>query len=231
MPKSRLLYEHQAESFRQAAGDAGSTEKPAVLVTAGTGAGKTESFLLPMLHLLSTEERSTQSQGIRCLILYPMNALVNDQVDRLYGWLKGQERLRLFHFTSETPEDFRAAERDRVPAWEPTSSLIGNEQLARPRINHPFVSPDLMRPRTHCRSDLPHPNAIRHPSRMANVGPNGSALLVGEQAIRRRWCSVASRYFVIGVLACRVIHRQVGQGCLADRKRGHESVAARQEFQ
>lgn len=118
MPKSRLLYEHQAESFRQAAGDAGSTEKPAVLVTAGTGAGKTESFLLPMLHLLSTEERSAQSQGIRCLILYPMNALVNDQVDRLYGWLKGQERLRLFHFTSETPEDFRAAERDRVPAWE-----------------------------------------------------------------------------------------------------------------
>ena len=38
-----------------------------------------------------------------------MNALVNDQVQRLYGWMKGQEQVTLFHFTGETPEDGDAA--------------------------------------------------------------------------------------------------------------------------
>lgn len=119
MPSDRLLYEHQAEALRRVQTFAGFSEKPAVVVTAGTGAGKTESFLLPMLNLLTSEVRAPHCQGMQCLILYPMNALVNDQVDRLYGWLKGQERLRLFHFTSETPEDRRAADRDRVPVWDP----------------------------------------------------------------------------------------------------------------
>ena len=85
---------------------------------AGTGAGKTEAFLLPMLNQLANTPRQENNSGIRCLILYPMNALVNDQVDRLYGWLRGQDRIKLFHFTSETPENYRAAERDHVPHWE-----------------------------------------------------------------------------------------------------------------
>jgi DEAD/DEAH box helicase domain-containing protein len=118
LPRSRPLYEHQAESLRLARQDYGLDKMPAVLVSAGTGAGKTESFLLPMLNLLAEKRRDAKSQGTRCLILYPMNALVNDQVDRLYGWLKGQDKLRLFHFTSETPENVKAAQQDGVPAWD-----------------------------------------------------------------------------------------------------------------
>ncbi|HQU46432.1 MAG TPA: hypothetical protein PK867_26735, partial [Pirellulales bacterium] len=57
--------------------------------------------------------------GIRCLILYPMNALVNDQVDRLYGWLRDQTRVTLFHFTSETPENKKSADHNRTPDWSP----------------------------------------------------------------------------------------------------------------
>lgn len=118
LPRSRPLYEHQAESLRLVSQEYDQEEKPAVLVTAGTGAGKTESFLLPMLNMLAEKGREPQSEGTRCLILYPMNALVNDQVDRLYGWLKGQDRLRLFHFTSETPENVKAAQHDGVPVWD-----------------------------------------------------------------------------------------------------------------
>ena len=129
LPRMRPLYEHQAESLRLATQAIGQKQKPAMLVTAGTGAGKTESFLLPMLNLLATEEREPQSEGMRCLILYPMNALVNDQVDRLYGWLKGQDRLRLFHFTSETPENVKAAQRDGVPIWD--YSRVRTRQQAR----------------------------------------------------------------------------------------------------
>ena len=55
LPRMRPLYEHQAESLRLGTQALGQNEQPAVLVTAGTGAGKTESFLLPMLNLLVSE--------------------------------------------------------------------------------------------------------------------------------------------------------------------------------
>ena len=59
---------------------------------------------------------------MRCLILYPMNALVTDQVTRLYGLLKDQGRLSLFHFTSETPEkDRQAKEAEQWKSCRPWS--------------------------------------------------------------------------------------------------------------
>lgn len=97
IPKTRKLYTHQASAIEIAA----TKHNPAMLITAGTGAGKTESFLLPMLNRLAQD---SSGSGVKCIILYPMNALVNDQVERLYEWLKGQDRFTLFHFTSETPE-------------------------------------------------------------------------------------------------------------------------------
>ena len=114
VPPHRTLYKHQAEAIveAQVPGD-----RPALLVTAGTGAGKTEAFLLPVLNDLFMHPRQPGETGVRCLILYPMNALVNDQVDRLYGWLQGQRDVTLFHFTSETPEDKTAANRLGIDNW------------------------------------------------------------------------------------------------------------------
>ena len=115
-PRQRPLYRHQAEALRTARQSATNGERPALVVTAGTGAGKTESFLLPALDELFRHPGSGDS--MRCLILYPMNALVNDQVDRLHVWLRGQERVRLFHFTSETPEDARRASQMGIPPYD-----------------------------------------------------------------------------------------------------------------
>lgn len=116
VPRGRSLYSHQLAAIRaaRAAGD----DRPAVMVTAGTGAGKTESFLLPILDDLWRNRRIAGDSGVRCIVLYPMNALVNDQIDRLYSWLRHQERVTLFHFTSETPEDHAMADRIGVPRWE-----------------------------------------------------------------------------------------------------------------
>jgi Lhr-like helicase len=75
-------------------------------VTAGTGAGKTESFLLPILSDLFRASRKPAERGVRAIFLYPMNALVNDQVERLSSWLEAsqglgnvecKERLQYFH--------------------------------------------------------------------------------------------------------------------------------------
>ncbi len=75
-------YDHQAQALRKAV-----LEDRSLVVTTGTGSGKTESFLLPILAKLAIEASDTpesfSSPAIRALVLYPMNALVNDQLGRL----------------------------------------------------------------------------------------------------------------------------------------------------
>ena len=128
VPSSRPLYTHQREAIRLAQQPAPEGSRPALVVTAGTGAGKTESFLLPLLNDLAQARDADgpdwQQEGVKVLILYPMNALVNDQVDRIYMWLKGQKikgkaPLTLFHFTGETPENHKRAVKDNISPWDP----------------------------------------------------------------------------------------------------------------
>lgn len=96
-------YEHQLLSIRGAKEGYIAKEKPTILVSSGTGSGKTESFLIPMLDELYRNP-SRDGEGVSAIILYPMNALVADQVDRLMAWLRNQAKVTAFHFTSETPE-------------------------------------------------------------------------------------------------------------------------------
>lgn len=71
-----------------------------IFVSTGTGSGKTECFLWPLLAKLAQEARiapdSWSQRGIRTIILYPMNALVSDQVSRLRRLIGGQEFLQIF---------------------------------------------------------------------------------------------------------------------------------------
>lgn len=58
-----------------------------ILVTTGTGSGKTECFMWPLITDLISEAATTPEtwnmRGVRILLLYPMNALVTDQISRL----------------------------------------------------------------------------------------------------------------------------------------------------
>ena len=75
------LYDHQSralESFFRDGKD--------LVVTSGTGSGKTEIFLYSILGKLALEGArrvGVPVRGVRALILYPMNALVSDQLSRL----------------------------------------------------------------------------------------------------------------------------------------------------
>ena len=106
------LYKHQIDSLNNYA-----SEKN-LFVATGTGSGKTECFLLPSLyHLLAEQQRSKSSwskKGVRVLMLYPMNALVTDQLKRirkLYGDFKNAKYLqgtrsspiRFGSYTGRTP--------------------------------------------------------------------------------------------------------------------------------
>lgn len=72
--KQNNLYEHQVQAIDSI------LEKKTTIISTGTGSGKTESFLIPLLdHCLKTSGTS----GIKAIILYPMNALASDQLRRI----------------------------------------------------------------------------------------------------------------------------------------------------
>ena len=56
------------------------------MVTSGTGSGKTECFMIPMLNDLLRSQKPGQT-GVRALVLYPLNALIDSQKERLSAWM------------------------------------------------------------------------------------------------------------------------------------------------
>ncbi|HHH47906.1 MAG TPA: DEAD/DEAH box helicase [Gammaproteobacteria bacterium] len=78
------LYSHQVQALAAGRADHG------FVVTTGTGSGKTESFLLPVLDGIVRRKRDGIS-GVQAVLLYPMNALANDQLERLRRLLRGTD--------------------------------------------------------------------------------------------------------------------------------------------
>ncbi|MFC9428081.1 DEAD/DEAH box helicase [Streptomyces sp. NPDC056987] len=64
------------------------------LVTTGTGSGKTESFLVPLLDHCR-REREAGREGVKAVLLYPMNALATDQAHRINNYLDSPRDARL----------------------------------------------------------------------------------------------------------------------------------------
>lgn len=78
LPASFVPHAHQAKAFVRLAGE----EARSTLVATGTGSGKTECFLYPILEHCRVA-RADGRRGIKAIILYPMNALASDQSGRV----------------------------------------------------------------------------------------------------------------------------------------------------
>ena len=78
LPTGFVPHAHQAKAFVRLAGE----EARSTLVATGTGSGKTECFLLPILEHCRVA-RAEGQRGIKAIILYPMNALASDQSGRV----------------------------------------------------------------------------------------------------------------------------------------------------
>jgi ATP-dependent helicase YprA (DUF1998 family) len=135
LPLDRPLYLHQEQAIRKAA--AGRN----VVVASGTGSGKTECFLLPVLSALTAEHAAgTLGPGVRALLLYPMNALANDQVRRLRQLLAGSPQITFGRYTGDTPERARegASLFDELNPGEPRlpGELLSREEM---RENPPHL--------------------------------------------------------------------------------------------
>ncbi|WP_030609357.1 DEAD/DEAH box helicase [Streptomyces sclerotialus] len=85
-------YAHQARAFARLTSKDGHNPQP-TLVTTGTGSGKTESFLYPVLDHCA-RERAAGNNGVKAVFLYPMNALATDQAARINQLLTDYDELR-----------------------------------------------------------------------------------------------------------------------------------------
>ena len=98
LPIDMRLYQHQCNAI-----DNIIVRDRNTVVSTGTGSGKTESFLIPIInHLMHEVEAGTiDNPGVRAMIIYPMNALVNDQIDRMSRLFENYPSIRFGFFTGE----------------------------------------------------------------------------------------------------------------------------------
>ena len=95
-PDKVRLYRHQDESIREI------RKNKSLVVSTGTGSGKTECFLIPIVdYLLRQHQAGDLTNNVHVMILYPMNALVNDQLARLREILKKIPEIRFGKYTGE----------------------------------------------------------------------------------------------------------------------------------
>ncbi len=83
-------HKHQEEAFRRLTTRGGHKPQPTLLTT-GTGSGKTECFLYPVLDYVFQMNRHGARKGVKVIIMYPMNALASDQAKRLAEAIWGTE--------------------------------------------------------------------------------------------------------------------------------------------
>jgi DEAD/DEAH box helicase domain-containing protein len=103
-PKERPPYLHQHRAWKVL----GDKSPKSTVITSGTGSGKTECFLVPLLDNLARQvnEQGESLVGVQAIMLYPLNALINSQEERLSALLRGFEgKVRYAKYTGETEEE------------------------------------------------------------------------------------------------------------------------------
>ena len=123
----RPLYSHQETALLRAS--AGNN----LVITTGTGSGKTECFLLPVLNSLLEEKKAGKlTDAVRAIIIYPMNALANDQMKRLRKILESCPEITFGLYTGNTRHTQSRAIDDYRTLHE--SDPLPNEKIAREKM-------------------------------------------------------------------------------------------------
>ncbi len=96
------LYQHQREAL-----DIAQRGEPCI-VTTGTGSGKSLTYLVPIYD--SIVRAQPQNHSVRAIIVYPMNALINSQLDALKSYASGfpESPVRFDRYTGQEREEDRA---------------------------------------------------------------------------------------------------------------------------
>lgn len=117
-----------------------------VLVATGTGSGKTESFLYPIVDDLLRQRDQGITAGLTAILVYPMNALANDQLERLRDVLGGTG-VTFAQWVGTTPDTDAGVKMDRFESSSRDAYLAERrkrrqEAQAEDRAVHPLAPPE-----------------------------------------------------------------------------------------
>ncbi len=128
------LYRHQRQAIDLAQAGA------SYVLTTGTGSGKSLSYIVPIVDrvLRARAEAGRQSGGrVRAIVVYPMNALANSQVQELDKYLRngygtGNEPVTYARYTGQESENTKKQIRDNPPDILLTNYVMLELMLTRP---------------------------------------------------------------------------------------------------
>jgi hypothetical protein len=128
--RSATAYHHQAVAIEHLL----SRKATPLVVTTGTGSGKTECFLLPVLQNAIEDATAFKKDGLTAILVYPMNALANDQEERIAKLLKesGHTHLNVARYDRQTSEEERKKLRANPPHILLTNYVMLEYLLVRP---------------------------------------------------------------------------------------------------
>lgn len=112
-PSDALPYTHQLAAWSALLGPGCQS----VVVTSGTGSGKTECFMVPVLSSIAQSKQSDESgEGVQAIFLYPLNALIQSQRERLRAWTGPYGgNIRFCLYNGMTPEEAKAERYREAP--------------------------------------------------------------------------------------------------------------------
>lgn len=110
-PEDRRPYKHQTESWKAMLGE---PKGKTIVVTSGTGSGKTECFMVPVLQDLVNQNKK---EAVQAIFLYPLNALMDSQRKRVAAWCKAlKPQVTFAIYNGDTEESSNNQEdRDALP--------------------------------------------------------------------------------------------------------------------
>lgn len=129
--RSRTAFLHQSEAIAHLLGP----EASPLAVTTGTGSGKTECFLVPVLQNAIEDAARFGKDGLTAILVYPMNALASDQEKRIREYLEdsGHTGVRFARYDRTTTQDERARLRNHPPHLLLTNYMMLEYLLVRPK--------------------------------------------------------------------------------------------------
>jgi len=117
------LYFHQQEVIEKSI-----INKENIIISTGTGSGKTLSFLIPVINFILNHEHY---KGVKAIFLYPMNALANDQLKDLRERLKNLPNVSFGRYTGETLQK----KEDAIETYKKQKiEILDNERKSREEI-------------------------------------------------------------------------------------------------
>ena len=133
-------YQHQYDSWHALLED-----DKSIVVTSGTGSGKTECFMVPLIHDLTKEQgvNGTRTKGIEAIFLYPLNALMEDQKERINNYITFSEKdLKFAVYNGNTPENENDERYDEDAIFE--NEIVTREKIRSEKPNILFTNPSML---------------------------------------------------------------------------------------